>query len=69
MALNLLTRLLRRDIPAETALLDQLTERVRAVFNEYSRLSFVIPTLTFRRWSNTVAEYIVVYVQTLNVLR
>ena len=33
------------------------------------RLSFVIPTPTFRRWSNTVAEYIVVYVQTLNVLR
>ena len=36
MALKLLTRLLRRDIPAETARLDQLTERVRAVFDEYS---------------------------------
>ena len=33
------------------------------------RLSFVIQTPTFRRWSNTVAEYIVVYVQTLNVQR
>ena len=36
MALKLLARLLRRDIPAETARLDQLTERVRAVFDEYS---------------------------------
>ena len=36
MALKLLTRLLRRDIPAETARLNQLTERVRAVFDEYS---------------------------------
>ena len=36
MALKLLTRFLRRDIPAETACLDQLTERVRAVFDEYS---------------------------------
>ena len=36
MALKLLTLLLRRNIPAETARLDLLTERVRAVFDEYS---------------------------------
>ena len=33
MALKLLTRLLRRDIPGETARLNQLTETVRAVFD------------------------------------
>ena len=35
----------------------------------HQRLSFVTMTPTFRRWSKTVAEYIVVYLQTLKVLR
>ena len=66
-------RFLKQKSDGANAVQDMILELERAFGSKVKRIkfdnAFVIPTPTFRRWSNTVAEYIVVYVQTLNVLR